>query len=180
MGIADARLSKDAIVEMYRKELTSQGFEIAEIDATRPWGAFLRVLNEQADRFIQAYFGEVEVPDSVRHGERSPKILLVAPHKRLSWQYHERRAEYWRVIRGAVGVFVSATNAPPNRPLLLDTGETIELERGMRHRLVGMEEWGAVAEIWIHVDPQNPSNEADIFRLQDDYHREETGKTRIS
>lgn len=169
---ADLRPSRDAIVKKYCQELTAQGFELAEIDAARPWGAFLRVANEQADRFIQAYFGEIEVPESVRHGERSPKILLVAPHKRLSWQYHERRAEYWRVVKGTVGVYVSATNTQPHKPLLLDTGETVELERGMRHRLVGTDRWGAVAEIWIHVDPQNPSNEQDIIRLQDDYQRE--------
>lgn len=168
----DTRPTRDAMVQMYCNELTAQGFEIAEIDAARPWGAFLRVVNEQADRFIQVYFGEVEVPESVRHGERSPKILLVAPHKRLSWQYHERRAEYWRVVRGTVGVLVSATNVQPSKPVLLETGETIELARGMRHRLVGTDRWGAVAEIWIHADPQNPSNEQDIFRLQDDYQRE--------
>jgi hypothetical protein len=37
--------------------------------------------------------------------------------------------------------------------------------------LVGLDEWGAVAEIWIHTDAQNLSNEEDIHRLQDDYAR---------
>jgi len=41
----------------------------------------------------------------------SPKILIVAPIKRLSWQYHHRRAEIWRVIQGQVGVVRSITDS---------------------------------------------------------------------
>jgi hypothetical protein len=54
---------------------------------------------------------------------------------------------------------------------VLELGDTIELPEGMRHRLVGMDEWGAVAEVWMHSDPQHPSDENDIVRLQDDYAR---------
>jgi hypothetical protein len=41
----------------------------------------------------------------------------------------------------------------------------------MRHRLVGLGDWGVLAEIWQHTDLQNPSDEEDIVRLQDDYGR---------
>jgi mannose-6-phosphate isomerase-like protein (cupin superfamily) len=165
------RLSKEAMVERFRKQLIERELEIIEIDATRPWGAFLRVADRQADEFVRAYFEGVVVPESARHGERSPKILLVAPGARLSWQYHERRAEYWRAVSGTVGVFVSATDEQPPAPRVLRAGETIELPGGMRHRLVGLDSWGAVAEIWIHADPLHLSNEEDIRRLQDDYQR---------
>ncbi len=163
--------SKEKIVEMFRAHLAAQGFSIAEVDASRPWGAFLRVGNEQADKFIETYFGDIHVPANARHGERSPKILLVAPRRRLSWQYHSRRAEFWRAVSGAVGVYVSETDAQPETKIILRVGETIELAQGTRHRLVGLDEWGAVAEIWIHTDPQNLSDENDIVRLQDDYAR---------
>ena len=33
------------------------------------------------------------------------------------------------------------------------------LEKGERHRLVGLSDWGKIAEIWQHTDPNNPSNE---------------------
>jgi hypothetical protein len=50
-------------------------------------------------------------------------------------------------------------------------GEVVSLARGERHRLIGTDNWGVVAEIWIHTEPENPSDESDIIRLQDDYSR---------
>ena len=163
--------SKQAIIESFRTHLEQNSFTVAEVDAKRPWGAFLRVVNSQAGKFIETYFDNVIVPENARQGERSPKFLLVAPHHRLSWQYHDRRAEFWRAIVGTAGVYVSKTNTQPDEMVTLKTGDTIELSQGTRHRLVGLDGWGAVAEIWIHIDSQHPSNEDDIFRLQDDYTR---------
>ena len=37
----------------------------------------------------------------------SPKILIVKPKSRLSWQYHDRRAEIWQVHKGSVGIIKS-------------------------------------------------------------------------
>lgn len=167
----ETNLTKDEIVKRVQAHLELLGFEIQEIDATRPWGAFLRVSNAQADKFIDTYFADLEIPKIARRGERSPKFLLVAPQHRLSWQYHERRAEYWRATSGTVGVAVSGTDEQPDEFITLHPGETIELAQGTRHRLIGLKEWGAVAEIWIHTDTHNPSNEQDIYRLQDDYSR---------
>ena len=45
------------------------------------------------------------------------------------------------------------------------------MEMGERHRLVGLENWGVVAEFWQHTDPDHPSDEDDIVRVQDDYKR---------
>lgn len=163
--------TKPEIVASVRAHLEAQGLTIAEIDATRPWGAFLRIVNAQADAFVAAYYDDLKTPVEARRGERSPKILLVAPHQRLSWQYHKRRAEVWRVVQCAVGVLCSATDDPPPTQRILRAGEEIELACGVRHRLVGLDEWGVVAEIWIHADPQNLSDENDIVRLQDDYAR---------
>ena len=49
-------------------------------------------------------------------------------------------------------------------------GDQIKLSQGERHRLVGLADYGVVAEIWQHTD-QVPSNEEDIIRVQDDYGR---------
>ena len=50
-------------------------------------------------------------------------------------------------------------------------GDTVELAKGERHRLCGLADWGMVAEIWLHTEPDNPSDESDIVRLQDDFKR---------
>jgi mannose-6-phosphate isomerase len=50
-------------------------------------------------------------------------------------------------------------------------GELIILRQGERHRLVGLAEWGVLAEIWQHTDSKNPSDEDDIIRVQDDFGR---------
>jgi mannose-6-phosphate isomerase len=166
-----ALASKQDIVDSFQTHLQAQGLTIAQVDAARPWGAFLRIVNDDADKFIRAYFGDISIPERAKFGERSPKILLVAPHQRLSWQYHERRSELWRVVTGPVGVFVSETDAQPENVLTLNAGEMIELVQGKRQRLVGLDSWGAVAEIWIHMDNAHASDEDDIYRLQDDYAR---------
>jgi hypothetical protein len=66
---------------------------------------------------------------------------------------------------------VRSLNDEEKIPELMTSGEVIKLEKGERHRLVGSDEWGVVAEIWVHADLENPSNEEDIVRLQDDYGR---------
>jgi mannose-6-phosphate isomerase len=167
----DRTLTKEQIVEQVHAQLIDRGFHIVEVDVARHWGAFLRIADEQADRFIQNYFEGVEPPAEVQSGERSPKILVVAPGARLSWQHHDRRSEFWRVVRGSVGVFISKTNDQPQKPLILEEGKAMHVPQGVRHRLVGLDEWGAVAEIWIHTNPYAPSDEDDIHRHQDDYSR---------
>ena len=102
----------------------------------------------------------------------SPKILVVAPHKRLSWQYHFRRAEIWKVIAGtSVGVKISDTDEQSQEVKILESGSFIQMDTGERHRLIGLDDWGVVAEIWQHTDQENPSDEDDIVRLQDDFGR---------
>jgi hypothetical protein len=51
------------------------------------------------------------------------------------------------------------------------TDQKVVMQEGERHRLIGLDNWGIVAEFWQHTDINNPSNEEDIVRLQDDYRR---------
>jgi mannose-6-phosphate isomerase len=94
----------------------------------------------------------------------------VAPNKRLSWQYHFRRSEIWKILSGEVGVKTSATDKEGGFQQL-GPENFIKMEKGERHRLIGLDCWGIVAEIWQHTDPENPSDEEGIVRLQDDFGR---------
>jgi len=151
-------------------KLKNQGFRIDFYDLKRPWGGFIVVDENQAQEFADLYFDGLDVEPLRIGGKLSPKILLVKPEARLSWQYHHRRAETWRVVEGPVGVVRSATDEE-GALVSYEAGETIVLEKGERHRLIGLENWGVVAEFWQHTDPDHPSDEDDIVRVQDDYAR---------
>ncbi len=144
--------------------------EIASQDSNRPWGGFFVLREDQAELFVKLFFPGLKLSDLYISGKLSPKILMVEPHKRLSWQYHHRRAEIWRVVSGKVGVVTSDTDKE-DRTIELNAGETIRLPQGQRHRLIGLDDWGIVAEIWQHTDAVRPSDEADIVRIQDDFGR---------
>ena len=152
------------------KEVNEQGFTIVDKDWDRPWGGFFVIDEKDAPDFIDLYFGGMDIEDLKVSGKLSPKILVVQPEKRLSWQYHHRRAEIWRVLEGPVGVMTSDTDE--QQPVeTLCSGEYVKLKQGERHRLVGLDIWGILAEIWQHTDPDNPSDEDDIVRVQDDFGR---------
>jgi mannose-6-phosphate isomerase len=156
--------------EKIERALTEQGFNIMAKDINRPWGGFFVIDESQADRFVQHFFIGVTA-DALRIGGKlSPKILLVKPGQRLSWQYHHRRAEIWRVVEGQVAVMRSQTDEP-GETFVLNPGDQITLACGERHRLIGLTDWAVIAEIWQHTNPAHPSNEEDIVRLQDDYGR---------
>jgi len=151
-------------------KLKNQGFRIDFYDLKRPWGGFIVIDENQAQEFADLYFNGLDVEPLRIGGKLSPKILLVKPDARLSWQYHHRRAETWRVVEGPVGIVRSSTDEE-GELVSCEAGETIVLEKGERHRLVGLENWGVVAEFWQHTDPDHPSDEDDIVRVQDDYAR---------
>ena len=153
------------------KELNKHNLKIDSYDHTRPWGGFFVIEEEDAQRFSNIYFDGFDVDTLRKAGKLSPKILAVKPQARLSWQYHHRRAESWRVVKGPVGVIRSFDDT--QKPMITHhDGDVITLKKGERHRLIGLDCWGVVAEFWQHTDAESPSNEDDIVRLQDDYARE--------
>jgi mannose-6-phosphate isomerase-like protein (cupin superfamily) len=145
-------------------------FTIVTEDLSRPWGGFYVIDESQAADFARKFFPEEDL-EALKISEKlSPKILMVAPGKRLSWQYHHRRAEIWRCIDGEVAVATSHSDEEDEKHVL-KIGDKIKLAQGQRHRLIGLDGWGIVAEIWQHTDAANPSDEDDIVRLQDDFGR---------
>lgn len=161
---------KEALFQETEQQLKQQHFNIDSQDQSRPWGGFFVIDEAQAQAFANTYFDSIPVDELKISGKLSPKLLLVAPHKRLSWQYHHRRAEIWKVLQGTVGV-VTSDSDEEGELKVLKPGDLITLRQGERHRLVGLDDWGVLAEIWQHTDAENPSNEDDIVRVQDDFGR---------
>lgn len=161
---------KQALFQEIAEKLQQQGFAIERQDPTRPWGGFFVIQEDQAQHFADTYFNGLSVEGLRISGKLSPKVLLVAPQQRLSWQYHHRRAEIWQVVQGPVGVAIS-DNDEQGEVKSYQVGERIILQQGERHRLVGLKDWGVLAEIWQHTDANNPSDEDDIVRVQDDFGR---------
>ncbi len=150
--------------------IQAQGYTIIDQDHDRPWGGFFVLQEDQAPKFAAQFFPHLSL-DAIQITQKlSPKFLVVAPQKRLSWQYHFRRAELWTVVHGPVGVAISETDEQ-HEPDSYQVGDCITLPIGQRHRLIGLGQWGVVAEIWQHTDAEHPSDESDIVRLQDDFGR---------
>ena len=150
-----------------REEIESLGFNVIDYDFNRPWGGFLLIDESQSQDFINTLIAKENLKIE---GRLSPKILIVNPNSRLSWQFHYRRKEIWRVYKNSVGIIRSMDNNPNEMEILIE-GDIIKFQTEERHRLVGLSNFGVVAEIWIHTDLNNPSDEQDIVRLQDDYSR---------
>ena len=149
------------------EEIECLGFNIINFDFNRPWGGFLLINESQSQDFINIFISKENLEIE---GRLSPKILIVNPNSRLSWQFHYRRKEIWRVYKNSVGIIRSMDNNQ-NEMEILKEGDIIKFQTEERHRLVGLSDFGVVAEIWIHTDFNNPSDEQDIVRLQDDYFR---------
>ncbi|MFT3844220.1 MAG: hypothetical protein QM725_04145 [Lacibacter sp.] len=161
---------KQTAFEKVAARLQDLNFTVVSKDDSRPWGGFFVIDEAQAAVFAHHFFPDENFEALKITNKLSPKILLVAPHKRLSWQYHHRRAEIWKCIGGVAGVVTSDTDEEKTEHKL-HAGDIIKLKQGERHRLVGLNDWGIIAEIWQHTDESNPSDEDDIVRVQDDFGR---------
>jgi len=166
----DIKDSKQEAINHVQSLINEFGFMIAEKDFDRPWGGFFRLNNNEAEKFIDTYFADIK-DTFTTFEDLSPKYLIVESGKRLSWQYHYRRAEIWRAIEGTVGVKLSDNNIEPEKVHTIEKGETIQFPALKRHRLIGLGGWGVVVEIWQHTDHQNLSDESDIVRVADDFGR---------
>lgn len=152
--------------------IMSKGYTLADVDELKPWGAYYRLDDEHADGFIEEYFPGRTSEELGHGGSLSPKFLIFEPGKKLSLQYHERRAEIWRVISGVLLASISITDEEGDWREF-QPGEELAYNSGMRHRAGAPDsgQWAVVAEIWQHTDPMNPTNEQDIVRLADDFGR---------
>ena len=162
--------SIDTTVARVGASLAAADIAVTDRDLTRPWGGFLVISAGDIDKFVGVYFPGAGIDLTGASPGLSPKILLVAPGHRLSWQYHLRRSEIWRVLEGPVGISRSPSDVEPAL-CSYAPGELVRLDLGERHRLAGLADWGVVAEIWQHADGMDRSDEHDIVRVTDDHGR---------
>lgn len=115
---------------------------------TRPWGRF--------EKF---------------HENKSctVKLIYVNANSRLSLQYHKKRSEFWKVIKGTAMVEID------EKRIVLEEGETITIPRQARHRVLALESECIILEI-----AYGRFDENDIVRLEDDYQRVTMSKTRVA
>lgn len=152
----------------------ARGFGMTVVEefskADTPWGGYVRISEDSLPAFFEAYWKGIEVPQPAPGLKLDPKLLLVAPGARLSLQFHHRRSEHWRVVAGPVCI-VTGDSKETLEDKSYAPGDVLRIPCGRMHRLVGLDGWGLVAEIWQHTDPANPSGEADIVRVEDDFGR---------
>jgi len=143
-----------------------------EIDQRR-WGAFIVIDTEAAIRSGKLFVA----PPELNEGEvyAATKILII--NDVLSFQYHRKRREVWRVLAGEVAVVYE-----PNPPLqdhaeaslscaLLRPGDELQIPCWALHWPTPRKPKGvAIAEVWIH-DPSDPTSEDDIVRVFDPWGR---------
>lgn len=149
-----------------------KGYTLADVDEHKPWGAYYRLADECAEQFVFEYFPGRTVEELGQGGSLSPKFLIFEPGRKLSLQYHNRRAEIWRVIEGNLTAAVSDTDEEGEWKTY-EPGAELSYGALARHRAGAPVDgdWVVVAEIWQHTDLDNPTDEDDIVRLADDFGR---------
>ncbi len=174
MSVSNQVLKPGRLEKIKSEFIIPSGYKVAEEDMQRPWGGFWRISSDQAEQFVDQFFPNLTAEELGKYGtELSPKILAVEPGQQLSLQYHRRRAEIWRVIAGPVLVALS-NKRHQGLWVAYEAGQQLEIPPLTTHRLSAPEagEWGIIAEVWQHTDSRDPSDEADITRIADDYDRQ--------
>lgn len=162
----------DKLQQVKSELILPKGYTLADVDEHKPWGAYYRLADDHAEQFVDEYFPGRTVEELGHGGSLSPKFLIFEPGKKLSLQYHERRAEIWRVISGVLLAAISETDEE-GYWLEYSSGQELSYDAQVRHRAGAATDgdWVVVAEIWQHTDIANPTNEQDIIRLADDFGR---------
>jgi mannose-6-phosphate isomerase-like protein (cupin superfamily) len=98
------------------------------------------------------------------------KLIYVDANSRLSLQYHNKRSEFWKVVKGTAMVELDGKN------VVLTEGETLSIARQAKHRLGALDSQCVILEIAYGRFEEN-----DIVRIEDDYNRAGMpAKTRVA
>ena len=109
------------------------------IKVKRPWGSFERYcLNERC----------------------TVKLLEIEPGEKLSLQSHKKRTEFWKIIEGPAVVTLG------KKALVMKSGETILIKKGLKHRIAAKAKKVLFLEISF-----GKFDEHDEVRYFDDYGR---------
>ena len=107
----------------------------------RPWGKYQIILDDEKSKV---------------------KKITVLPGKRLSYQTHEKRSEYWVIVEGTGVVTLDGITS------LAIAGDAFIIEQGIPHRI---ENTGDSELIFIETQLGIYFGEDDIIRLEDDFGR---------
>lgn len=107
----------------------------------RPWGRFFVISEEQNFKI---------------------KKIEVEPNKRLSYQFHNKRSEYWIVIQGEGLIVLNDINSKVKK------GDTVFIKKTDKHRI---QNEGDKMLVFIEVQTGSYFGEDDIVRIQDDFNR---------
>ncbi len=88
------------------------------------------------------------------------KLIYIEPHETLSLQYHNSRAEFWKVLDGPAKVTIG------EKPVKAEEGEEFYIPVKMVHRLGSFDKPVKILEIAFGHQDEN-----DIVRLKDKYNR---------
>ena len=105
----------------------------------RPWGKF--------EKFHENQLSTV-------------KLIYIKANSRLSLQYHRERSEFWKVIKGTAEVELNG------KIIEVKEEETIDIPKGVRHRVKALDNNCVILEI-----SYGKFDENDIVRIEDDYQR---------
>ena len=105
----------------------------------RPWGKF--------EKFIE-------------NEKCTVKILYLNPNSQTSLQYHDKRDEWWKVIKGSVIIVVNDDKHK------LNENDSFFIKRKLTHQIINLENASMVLEISI-----GEFDEEDIVRIKDIYNR---------
>ena len=105
----------------------------------RPWGRF--------EKFHENQLSTV-------------KLIYINANSRLSLQYHKERSEFWKVIKGTAEVELDG------KIIEVKEEETIDIPKGVRHRVKALDNNCVILEI-----SYGRFDENDIVRIEDDYQR---------
>ena len=97
------------------------------------------------------------------------KKIIVLPNERLSYQYHDKRNEFWYVTQGTGMLTVDGAF------MRIDTGEHVFIEKGSKHNVecVASPVTGNIVPLIMYEMQFGECHEHDIVRLEDKYGRTE-------
>ncbi len=105
----------------------------------RPWGKFEKYVENQ---------------------KCTVKTLYLKPNSQTSLQYHDKRDEWWKVIKGSVLIIVN------DEKHKLIENDSFFIKRKLKHQIINLENPSMVLEISM-----GEFDEEDIVRLEDIYNR---------
>lgn len=108
-------------------------------EEVRPWGKFEKFVENQ---------------------KCTVKLLHLNPKSQTSLQFHHKREEWWKLIKGSISVELDG------KKKTLKANDTIHIPKGSKHRVINLDSPSTILEISL-----GEFDELDIVRIEDIYNR---------